>query len=102
MYKIEAEREVGNSLRRTRVSWRWLVAVCALISDFEDVEGSGVRVMAHASPLRKRTFEEDALIVELDLVSTRSCDVADGLVEMRAPVERTWGRVASSHCVSHA
>lgn len=48
-------REVGNSLRWTRVNWRW--DGVGLVSD---VEVSGVREMDHASPLRKRTLDAAA------------------------------------------
>lgn len=48
-YVISAEREVGKSLRRTRVSWRWWVEGWAVVLGEE-------RDKDHASPARKRVF----------------------------------------------
>ena len=48
-------REVGNSLRWMRVSWRWEGAGVNVVSDWD---ASGVREMDQASPLRKRTFDD--------------------------------------------
>ena len=47
--------EVGNSLRWMRTSWRWEGVGVSVASDWD---GSGVREMDQASPLRKRTFDD--------------------------------------------
>ena len=64
--RISADREVGNSLRSTRVSSRWCAGgACSL---FLESACWGARVRDHASPFRKRVFavliagaEDDAL-----------------------------------------
>ena len=91
---METVREVGNSLRWTRVSWRW--EGVGLVSD---LEASGVREMDHASPLRKRML--DAAATEVGAL--------DAMTEWKVvcsvicfPDSRIDGRFVSSHWVSQA
>lgn len=88
---------MGNSFRRTRVSWRWL-GVGFACSELEDC--SGVREMDQASPLRKRTLDAAATAVEL-LAEVKGPIAFVVCVEIFFPDSRTDGREVSNHWVSH-
>lgn len=63
MYSISAERELGKSLRRMRVTRRWWGIVSATANLASEV---GERAIDHASRLRKRKVEEIG-IIEVDV-----------------------------------
>lgn len=69
---------------------------------FDVVDDSGVILIDQASPFRKSIFEDEPVIVEVDLVSRRSCEILEGPLEIRLPVCKIFVIDASSHCVSHA
>ena len=112
-----AVREAGNSLRRTRVNWRWLggwedddeavaivVAVAIVAFEVDDDDVSGVKDRDHASPLRNKTFDTaPTLLLLLTVLGPWKCSrwlVA--VAEMCLPVARIDVRLASSHWVSHS
>ena len=76
-------REVGNSLRRTLLIWRWLGAGAGSASEFEAF--SGVRAMDHASPLRKRTVDAVAAMLVFELVDVEVDGIGDGFDEITFP-----------------
>jgi len=93
--RSSALREVGKSLRRTRVSSRWWGGGFS----FAFVVGVEME-MDHASPFRKRVF----------VVETEAVEEDDAMLELRvfglaeAISRHDWkssGCLFSSHCVSH-
>ena len=94
---MDAVREVGNSLRWIRVSWRW-EGVAVGVGVISGLEASGVREMDQASPLRKRTFEDEDTGVFCGLDMTT--ELVTDWVEICFPDSKVDGRFASSHWVS--
>ena len=90
-------RDVGNSLRRTRVSWRWL----GVDSDFAGPEFWGVREMDQASPLRKRTLDAAATELELEALGAKLPSAEEVEEVICFPDLRIEDKLTSSHRVSH-
>ncbi len=98
---MEAVRDAGNSLRRTLVSWRWL-GVGFNSSETEDEDSSGVREIDQASPLRKRTLDAAATLLDVPPDEMNPADAFDERAEILFPDSRRGGNEASSHCVLHS
>lgn len=99
VYSISALRDVGNSLRKTRLSWRW----CGRREDLDPelLLSSGSRSIVHASPFLKRRLEvPPAKACEREFADDDGrFDSSEA--EIPCPDSITSGSLVSSQRVSH-